>query len=36
MEVAVASEAGDTFVVCPPDGVKPVCMMGRVSKARFR
>ena len=36
MEVAGASEAGDTFVVRPPDGVKPVCMIGRVSKARFR
>ena len=27
---------GDTFVVRPPDGVKPVCMIGRVTKARFR
>ena len=35
-EVAGVSEDGDTFVVRPPDGVKPVCMIGRVSKARFR
>lgn len=35
-EVAAVSEHGDTFVVRPPEGVKPVCMIGRVSKARFR
>jgi hypothetical protein len=35
-EVAGVSDEGDTFVVRPPDGVKPVCMIGRVSKARFR
>jgi hypothetical protein len=35
-EVAGMSEEGDTFVVRPPEGVKPVCMIGRVSKARFR
>jgi hypothetical protein len=35
-EVAGFSPTGDTFVVRPPDGVKPVCMIGRVTKARFR
>ena len=36
VEVAGVSDEGDTFVVRPPDGVNPVCMIGRVSKARFR
>jgi hypothetical protein len=35
-EVPGVSEKGDTFVVRPPEGVKPVCMIGRVTRARFR
>jgi hypothetical protein len=35
-EVAGFSPTGDTFVVRPPEGVKPICMIGRVTRARFR